>query len=188
MHFTSDLAVVFPRKSAGTLLLTANRFYAIVNVFEPWALGLVACSTCYITVSMKQFTHFIGSAHLGERSKGPRVPRLKVRASIGTPALTPTPTQPTSLRGLTTRPNLPSTAQVAAEALARVPAEPSEGDPEALRVAMRMPDGTRVTRRFRRAEPVRVLFDFGAAHVPEVAAGRRWVRTGGPVGGLHKVA
>ncbi|GLC38061.1 hypothetical protein PLESTM_000679800 [Pleodorina starrii] len=68
-----------------------------------------------------------------------------------------------------------SPEELAAEALARVPAEPPEGDPEAVRVALRMPDGTRVTRRFRSSEPVRVLFDFGVAHVPEAAAGRSLV-------------
>ncbi|GIL42641.1 hypothetical protein Vafri_589 [Volvox africanus] len=68
-----------------------------------------------------------------------------------------------------------SPEEVASQALARVPTEPPEGDPEAVRVALRMPDGTRVTRRFRRADPVQVLFDFGLAHVPEAAGGRSLV-------------
>ncbi|GLI69181.1 hypothetical protein VaNZ11_013750 [Volvox africanus] len=76
-----------------------------------------------------------------------------------------------------------SPEEVASQALARVPAEPSEGDPEAVRVALRMPDGTRVTRRFRRVDPVQVLFDFGLAHVPEAAAGRSLVISHAAPGG-----
>ncbi|EFJ41718.1 hypothetical protein VOLCADRAFT_98325 [Volvox carteri f. nagariensis] len=67
--------------------------------------------------------------------------------------------------------------EVAAEALARVPPEPPAGDSEACRVALRMPDGSRVTRSFRRTDTVRALFDLCVAHVPEAAAGRSLVIT-----------
>lgn len=69
--------------------------------------------------------------------------------------------------------NLAPLEQVAAEALARVPEEPAEGDPAALRVALRLPDGGRLMRRFRKSEHVRCLYDLALAKVPEAAAGRR---------------
>ncbi|KAG2487936.1 hypothetical protein HYH03_013515 [Edaphochlamys debaryana] len=53
--------------------------------------------------------------------------------------------------------------ELAAEARARVPPEPADGDPEAVRVALRLPDGQRITRRFRRTEHVSVLYDFATA-------------------------
>ncbi|KAG2448168.1 hypothetical protein HYH02_006753 [Chlamydomonas schloesseri] len=65
-----------------------------------------------------------------------------------------------------------SPEEVAAEALARVPEEPAEGDPQALRVALRLPDGSRVMRRFRKSEAVRCLYDLALAKVQEAAAGR----------------
>ncbi|GFR40515.1 hypothetical protein Agub_g1084, partial [Astrephomene gubernaculifera] len=68
-----------------------------------------------------------------------------------------------------------SPEEVAAEARARVPPEPAEGDPDSLRVALRLPDGSRLTRRFRRSEPVRALMDLALGAVAAAAAGRSLV-------------
>ncbi|KXZ56917.1 hypothetical protein GPECTOR_1g827 [Gonium pectorale] len=65
-----------------------------------------------------------------------------------------------------------SPEELAAEALARVPPEPADGDPESVRVALRLPDGRRLQRRFRGSDSVRALFDLAAGNVPEAAAGK----------------
>lgn len=62
--------------------------------------------------------------------------------------------------------------QVAAEAAGRLPDEPPEGAPGQTRVALRLPDGSRVQRRFLKSHPVSVLFDLCITLLPEAAAGR----------------
>ena len=41
-----------------------------------------------------------------------------------------------------------------------LPAEPGADDPDAINVMVRMPDGSRLSRRFRRADPLQAAFDF----------------------------
>jgi hypothetical protein len=84
------------------------------------------------------------------------------------------PTKPLMTLANPTDPKTPRARshQVATEAAARVPPEPADGEPGAIRVALRLPGGSRLMRRFRGSDPVRCLHDYALAHVPEAAAGR----------------
>jgi FAS-associated factor 2 len=42
----------------------------------------------------------------------------------------------------------------------RIPEEPAADDSEAVMVMVRMPDGRRSSRRFRRADPLQAVFDY----------------------------
>jgi hypothetical protein len=50
-----------------------------------------------------------------------------------------------------------------------VPAEPADGDASALRVAVRLPEGSRAQRRFSRADTVAALNDWVASLSPAAA-------------------
>jgi hypothetical protein len=63
-------------------------------------------------------------------------------------------------------------AQVAALALSRMPEEPMANDPAACSVAIRLPSGQRITRRFPKSSPAACLFDWAVSVVLEAAAGR----------------
>eukprot|EP00887_Chlorella_sp_A99_P008221 scaffold12.g8221.t1 len=67
-------------------------------------------------------------------------------------------------------PPAPPAAEVAAEAAARLPAEPAA--PDGCRVAVRLPDGRRPQRRFPRAAPVSALYDYCLTLSEEAAGGR----------------
>ncbi len=56
-----------------------------------------------------------------------------------------------------------------------MPPEPAEGEPGAVRVALRLPDGRRLMRRFLASHTLAALADLCTAEVPEAAAGRGWV-------------
>ena len=62
--------------------------------------------------------------------------------------------------------------QVQEEAAARLPPEPTDGN--SCRVAVRLPDGSRVQRSFSRSDPVQVLHDFCITNSAEAAGGRRF--------------
>jgi hypothetical protein len=68
--------------------------------------------------------------------------------------------------------------QVQAEAEAALPPEPAEGEAGACRVALRLPDGSRLQRRFLASAPVAQLFSFCLARLPEAAAGRAFALCG----------
>ena len=60
----------------------------------------------------------------------------------------------------------------AAQAEAALPAEPPVDDPTGCSVAVRLPDGSRVTRRFPRSAPLAALYDFCVSRCGEAATGR----------------
>ena len=55
----------------------------------------------------------------------------------------------------------PTHTQVKAEAQARLPVQPSEDDPACVRIAMRLPDGPRLLRRFSKHDTVQVCVGGG---------------------------
>eukprot|EP00798_Chlamydomonas_sp_ICE-L_P008221 gene8221-1487_t len=74
--------------------------------------------------------------------------------------------------------NKPSAEQVLAEAQKRLPEEPPEatgsGPKSVCRVACRMPDGQRLTRRFNKSDTVQAIMDYCVCQLPEAAAGRKF--------------
>ena len=44
-----------------------------------------------------------------------------------------------------------------------MPEEPAEGAEGVIKISLRFPDGNRVTRRFLKSDPLKVLFDVAAA-------------------------
>ena len=72
----------------------------------------------------------------------------------------------------------------AARAEAALPAEPPAGAAEGCSVAVRLPDGARLARRFPRAAPLAALYDFCVSRGGEAAAGRPFtLRPAGPGAG-----
>ena len=63
-------------------------------------------------------------------------------------------------------------AEVAAAALAALPAEPAANDAHSCSVALRLPSGARISRRFPRTAPASCLRDWAVSAVHEAAAGR----------------
>jgi hypothetical protein len=64
--------------------------------------------------------------------------------------------------------------QVTAEASGRLPPEPAEGEAGVVRVALRLPDGSRCQRRFNGTDTVHALHDLVLCTLPEAAAGRKF--------------
>ena len=60
----------------------------------------------------------------------------------------------------------------AAQAEAALPAEPPADDPTGCSVAVRLPDGSRLARRFPRSAPLAALYDFCVSRCGEAATGR----------------
>jgi hypothetical protein len=75
-------------------------------------------------------------------------------------------------------------AEVTAAALAFLPAEPEASDAHTCSVALRLPTGMRISRRFPRSAPAACLRAWAVSAVPEAAAGRPFrLAVPGPGGG-----
>eukprot|EP00955_Chlamydomonas_euryale_P099140 365198-Chlamydomonas_euryale.AAC.1 len=72
----------------------------------------------------------------------------------------------------------PSAEQRVAEAAARLPAEPDASASGACRVALRLPDGARVQRRFLASDALQAVHDFAVVQMGAAAGGRPFELSG----------